>query len=201
MLEHLAPTTTSPCAVCGPALLGYLQQSPQAAQRWEALPQLQLRRGAGLLRVGELPAALWFVEQGLMAASFLDAQGRERIHAFYPELQWLGQLEPSLPSPLTLQALEDCRLRVLPHQVLQRWQAEEPQLGELLWQGLNCQVQRLVAREQQWLMLDASSRYQRFMREEPALAQRLRQVQIASYLGITDVALSRIRRRLRQPKA
>ena len=190
--------TTPPCPICGPALLAHLQQSPERLARWAALPRLALQRGQVLLRAGETPPALWWVEHGLLRASFLDAAGRERNHAFYPEQQWLGLPGVPQPSPLSLEALEPSRLCVLPYAALQRWQAEEPGLAELLWQGLSAQVQRLTARQQQWLMLDAAQRYQRFLAEEPELAPRLKQRQLASYLGITDVALSRIRRRLRE---
>lgn len=189
------------CPICGPALQAWLAQSAPRLRRWQRLPRLQLRRGQALLRAGETPTALWLVEQGLLRASFLDAQGRERNHAFHAEQQWLGLPGTPQPSPYNLDALESSRLCVLPYAELRAWQAEEPGLAELLWQGLALQIQRLTAREQQWLMLDAGERYLRFLREEPALATRLRQRQLASYLGISDVALSRIRRRLREAGA
>lgn len=188
----------APCPVCGPALLAHLQQSPARLARWQALPRLALRRGQVLLRAGETPPALWWVEQGLLRASFLDAEGRERSHAFYAEQQWLGLPGAPQASPLNLDALEPSRLCVLSYAALRAWQAEEPGLAELLWQGLCAQVQLLTARHQAWLMLGAAERYLRFLQEEPALATRLKQRQLASYLGITDVALSRIRRRLRE---
>jgi CRP-like cAMP-binding protein len=136
------------------------------------------------------------VEAGLLSGHFLDASGRERIHAFYPELQWLGLPGAAQPSPYTLQALEHSRLVVLSHAELLAWQALWPGVADLLWQALTVQVRRLTERQQQWLMLDASARYQSFLSEEPALAARLKLKDVASYLGLTNVALSRIRRRL-----
>ena len=188
----------APCPICGEALLAQLQRSPARLARWAALPRLPLKRGQVLLRAGDTPAALWWVEQGLLRASLLDANGRERNLAFYPEQQWLGLPGEPQASAVTLEALEPSRVCVLPYAELQRWQAEEPALAELLWQGLNAQLQGQLRREQQWLMLDASQRYLRFLAEQPALARRLKQRQLASHLGITDVALSRIRRRLRE---
>jgi CRP-like cAMP-binding protein len=44
-------------------------------------------------------------------------------------------------------------------------------------------------------MLNASKRYDAFLEEFPGLEQRIPQYQIASYLGITPVQLSRIRKR------
>ena len=45
------------------------------------------------------------------------------------------------------------------------------------------------------LMLDAGERYHAFLRLYGDMADRLRLHHVASYLGITNVALSRIRRR------
>jgi CRP-like cAMP-binding protein len=186
----------SNCPACGPELLALLQAAPERLQRWQALPRRQLNLGDSLLRAGEVAPALWFVEAGLLSGHFLDANGRERIHAFYPELQWLGLPGAEQASPYTLQALERSQLVVLTHAELQGWQTQWPGIGELLWQALTVQVRRLTERQQQWLMLDASARYLSFLRDEPALARRLKLKDVASYLGLTNVALSRIRRRL-----
>ncbi|MDC8772503.1 Crp/Fnr family transcriptional regulator [Roseateles albus] len=184
------------CPACGPELLSFLHQSPERLQRWQALPRRQLKRGECLLRAGEVAPALWLVESGLLRGHFLDADGRERIHALYPELQWLGLPGAAQPSPYTLEALERSQLVVLTPAELRDWQLLWPGIGELLWQALAVQVRRLTERQQQWLMLDASARYLGFLRDEPSLARRLKLKDVASYLGLTNVALSRIRRRL-----
>jgi CRP-like cAMP-binding protein len=48
-------------------------------------------------------------------------------------------------------------------------------------------------REKEFLLDNAETRYKNFLREYPKLEQRIKQHHIASYLGITPVALSRIR--------
>ena len=48
-----------------------------------------------------------------------------------------------------------------------------------------------VRREASLLMEDASKRYERFVAEEPELNSRPRLKEIASYLAMTDVRLSR----------
>lgn len=50
-------------------------------------------------------------------------------------------------------------------------------------------------REAEFLLDDAETRYQRFQSSYPGLEERLTQYHVASYLGITPVALSRIRNR------
>lgn len=52
------------------------------------------------------------------------------------------------------------------------------------------------ARERELLILNAVERYRVFLREYPDLEKRIKQHMIASYLGITPVALSRIRKEI-----
>lgn len=59
-------------------------------------------------------------------------------------------------------------------------------------------LERKRAREANLLCLTAEDRYLTFLAEEAPLAARLQQQEVAAYLRITPVALSRIRRRLRQ---
>ncbi len=51
-------------------------------------------------------------------------------------------------------------------------------------------------REWELLQLSAEERYRRFLKEYPGLERRIKQHYIATYLGITPVALSRIRRKI-----
>jgi len=60
--------------------------------------------------------------------------------------------------------------------------------------------ERKRMREEELLCLSAEKRYLDFVSSEPILAQRLEQQEIAAYLRITPVALSRIKRRLRTQK-
>lgn len=45
-------------------------------------------------------------------------------------------------------------------------------------------------------LLNSVERYQQFLKAYPGLEQRIKQCHLASYLGITPVSLSRIRRKL-----
>jgi hypothetical protein len=54
------------------------------------------------------------------------------------------------------------------------------------------------AREKELLLDSLEVRYQRFVKNFPGLAQKIPQYHIASYLGVTDVALSRVRKKISQ---
>ena len=51
-------------------------------------------------------------------------------------------------------------------------------------------------REHDLLCLSAEERYRNFLNDSPALVERITQMDMARYLGITPIALSRIKGRL-----
>lgn len=192
-----APTMTD-CLACGPDLLRWIDADPPLRDAWSRLARRRVARGAALHAAGVPARSVWWVEHGLLRSFFLDAAGQERNRAFHAEGQWAGG-PPSprgLPADVAIEALEASVVVELPHAELQRWQAVHPVVQGALLDAQAAQVATLSHREAALLMDSATERYQRFLRDEPALARRLPLVQVASYLGITNVALSRIRRRL-----
>ncbi len=189
---------SAPCPLCGPAFIEWLQACPERWAHWQTLPRRALQRGQSLQSQGQRVERVWCLEQGLVRGFFLDPQGRERNHAFYAEHEWLGATRFGSASPWHLQALESSQVVELSEAALQNLQAQWPQAPSLIMQALQAGLAHQTEREHALLMLDAAERYRSFLQASPALAQRLSQKHIASYLGITEVALSRIRRRLRE---
>lgn len=186
------------CPVCGPGFAPFLQGRPPLWQVWQALPRRRLPKGA------ELPGgSLWFVEQGLLRSYWLDAQGQERNRGFHAELDWAGSLHDGAGAgtgagagELGLQALEPSELVELPRAQLAQWQQQDD-VALALARALGFHIEQLARREASLLLESATQRYQRLLAERPELLARVPQHQLASYLAITPVALSRIRRRLR----
>ena len=50
-----------------------------------------------------------------------------------------------------------------------------------------------LQREHDLLALNAKQRYEKFCRTQPTLAERVPLLHLATYLGMTDVSLSRLR--------
>ncbi|UHG94726.1 Crp/Fnr family transcriptional regulator [Spirosoma oryzicola] len=102
------------------------------------------------------------------------------------------------PSTLSIQALEDCQLLVFEYQTLTALYQQFPvyetfgrKLAEYLFMGLDVRLA-------EQLILSPEERYLKFL-GSPAkrkIIERIPQQYIASYLGITPVSLSRIRRRI-----
>lgn len=160
-----------------------------------------LRRGAHLIRAGEMPGQLAFVEAGLLRLYYLDAEGREFTKSFCAEGEVVAAYSALLlsqPSRLSIEALEDTRLLVADYQDYEALSAGHPCWAAVNQRRAEALFIKKEQREAALLLDDAETRYRQFLADHPGLEARVRQHHIASYLGITPVALSRIRARLRR---
>jgi len=194
---------TDDCLACGPGFLDWLAGDAVLRGAWQALARRRLARGTLLLASGASMDRAWFVERGLLRSCFIDAGGRERNRGFHAEGHWAGAppAQVAQPAPFAIEAVEDSVVAELPHALLLQWQARHPAVQAVLIDALATSMATLARREATLLMDSAEQRYRAFVAAEPVLAGRLPLHQIASYLGITNVALSRIRRRLKAAPA
>jgi CRP-like cAMP-binding protein len=177
--------------------------SPIPAGLWQAAAPLFSERlyhkDEYLLRAGEVGEWTYFVWRGVLRLFYITNDGREYVKSFGAEGDFCGSLASSLsgqPNRFHIQALEECQVvrarfaditRLFPTDI--RWE----RLGRRLAEGYALLKEK---REAELLLDTAEDRYRRFGSEYPGLEGRIAQRHIAAYLGITDVALSRIRRRM-----
>ncbi len=151
-----------------------------------------------LFAAGDCPEQLYFVHSGLVRFYYLTSDGKEFNKNFVSDggvVTSLSSFLSAAPSPFHTQALEETNAVALPIDY-----ARKQTTSDLDWERL---LNRFVAslalkkeqREASFLLLDASERYDAFLRDFENIAPRLPQYHIAAYLGITPVALSRIRAR------
>lgn len=186
------------CLACAPQLLGMLDQHPQLAELWQALPRQTYLANQPLLAPRQLVDRSWFIVSGLVRVVHLSEQGLERNAAFHAEGSWVGWGTPpyATPSPVTIVALEPTVALELRYAVLRRWQSDLPVVQEILSDAIRAVLERSAQREAELLLLDAGERYKLFRQQRAALVPRIPLHHVASYLGITNVALSRIRARM-----
>ena len=186
------------CSPCGGGLAAALAADPVLRQAWLQLPRRDLRAGTVLLAAGQALGHVWYLEQGLVRLYCLSADGRERNKSFHAEGAWVGAGVPPLRghSPYSIEALEPLRVVQLSYAELACWSEQLPLVRQLLAEALQRVFARLAGREAELLLLDATARYHAYLQEYAAIAPRVPLRHVADYLGITNVALSRIRARL-----
>lgn len=155
--------------------------------------------GEHVIAAGEVVTELHFLTSGLARYYYLDEKGRE----FNKSFSTTGQV---LSSVLSLVTGEPTRFSV---QVLEASQCLSLRYKDFLdlaesyrdWERLRLRLlEQLVLKQERraadLLISSATERYLRFLAEFDHVAGRIPNYHIASFLGITEVALSRIRKRL-----
>lgn len=186
------------------ALLNHLHAAlgplpPAADDLCRQVRPTDLTKGEALLREGGRWQHLWWLERGALRLYYLDREGQAANKNFYLDGAMVWPITPVLreqPVHFWVEALEPCCVWALPWD---GWAAATR--GFAPWQALEHRVlaallQDKMAREHAFLQLTATERYLALQAQHPDWLARIPLRQLASWLGITDVALSRIRRRL-----
>lgn len=152
-----------------------------------------------LLREGEVCRFEGFVNKGLLRVYHIDKNGFEQILYFAIENWWITDIDSfttETPSQLFIEALEDSEVLVISKKDKEFAYANLPKIEKLfrvMTQKTHVALQRRMIDN---LSKTADQRYIEFSTKYPQLIQRLSNIQIAAYLGITNVFLSNIRKKI-----
>lgn len=166
-----------------------------------ALHERTLTKGQHLLREGDPGEAIFFVRSGLLRY-YYSADGVEHTGQFFDEGTFVADvfaLTSGAPSLQNINALEASEVIVIPlAAMMAAYDADHgfERFGRRMMEAALAGSQRRTA---SLLKLSPAARYRRFVEMRPEVARRVPQYTIASYLGITPEALSRIRRRRSGP--
>jgi len=148
---------------------------------------------------GEYDGTLYYIVSGLLKAYYVSTDGKESIKSFVQIGSTIGSLSAAykgLPCTFNLMALEDTQLIRFSFKKLLESTRTSPQIAETVIENLLTLSMRKEQREFEFLNLTAEERYKNLCENETDLVERLTQNDIARYLGVTPVALSRIKKRL-----
>jgi len=151
-----------------------------------------------LFGAGDQLEELYFVMSGLIRFYYLTRNGKEFNKSFVSAgsaVTCLSSFLEGRPYRFFTQTLADSVLVALPMDQIRALRTSDP-----VWERLTCGfITRLALqkerREASFLLDSAAERYEAFLSDFAAIAGLVPQYHIASYLGITPVALSRIRAR------
>lgn len=148
------------------------------------MKNIQVKKGERLQNKGDLITKAYRVRSGLLRSYSIDDDGKEHVFMFAPE-DWLIADNHGLgqPADLYIDALEDSELIVISEF------KEENIEGQKV-------IKRLYVLQKRIIMLMSSSaieRYEHFVETYPQIVQRVPQKMIASYLGMTPEALSKVK--------
>ena len=163
------------------------------------LTNKSLKKGEFLLEQGAVTNHFYFIIQGMVRFFYITKDGKEFNKAFHSENEFIGSLltlKRAAPSTFSIQAIEDCKLIAINYNEFSKlfgthicWE----RIGRVMAEELAIKKE---LREKEFLLDSAEVRYRTFIADYPSALSRIKLGQIASYLGITQVQLSRIRKKI-----
>lgn len=171
---------------------------PEQAVMNELVSRMELkvyRKGDFLLKADETCRHFYFIEKGLVKL-FFDNGDKDFIMTFFAENAFFTELSGFLtdqPSKYMIVALEQTEvLRV--HRDVIEGLCRKYHSAETLFSKLYSKAPvNMMGRISEMLEDDGKKRYHNFLKQRPDLIQRISLGDLADYIGITQVSLSRIR--------
>jgi len=152
-----------------------------------------------LLRQGEICKFEGFVNKGCFRVYHINNEGVEHVLYFAIEGWWITDIDSftnEKPASLFIEALEDSEVLLISKREKELLYEQFPKtekLFRIMTQKTHVALQRRMISN---LSKTADERYLDFIEKYPHLAQRLSNLQIAAYLGISHEFLSKIRKKI-----
>ena len=158
--------------------------------------EVKLNKDDYFAEAGKVLKRVGFILEGILRICYYNNRGEEITKIFMEENHLLYNLK-NVPSTEYIQAATDCKLLVFSNK---DW--EEIADTIIAWDSIiqkiaNKALVQKLQRVSPLVSQDATTRYLEFMEKYPTLANRIPLSYVASYLGITQQSLSRIRKNIR----
>lgn len=161
--------------------------------------QVCFQKGDFILRKDETARGYFILENGVARSYVYDYEGKDITTDFFCEGDIIVQetsLFKHLPSAENIQTLTDCTLQRIDYEEFQELYHSIKGYSEWGRLFMTEKLFQVKQRTLEMITLSAQSRYLQLLKEKPQVMQYSPLKHIASYLGITDTSLSRIRKEI-----
>ena len=153
-------------------------------------------KGSILIRQGQTVNKIFFVTGGCLRSYCIDKSGKEHTLHFAIKNNWISDyiaIHDDESATLTIECLTEANIIEFNAKEINGMLTQFPELEPFQRGNLERLFVSLQKRILNQLQLTAAERYDLFLEEYPDVEQYTRNYHIASYLGITQESLSRIR--------
>ena len=155
-----------------------------------------LPKGEVLIRQGQIVKKTFYVTSGCLRSYCIDKNGKEHTLQFAIKDWWISDyiaIHNEEFATLTVECLKESKVIEFNAKELDGIHERFPEFESYQRHNLERHVVSLHKRILNQLQLSAAERYDLFLKQYPDIEQHTRNFHIASYLGITQQSLSRIR--------
>ncbi len=160
---------------------------------------LEFQVGQAVFRRGARDQCISLLKERVLKALYLSDTGNQLIKSFVRPGDIIGSLASARWGETTnfdLIALDRSRLPRMDFGLLYQQAGNDLALGRDVIDRLLLYGRQKERRERELLTLSAEGRYRSLLDEFPSVSDKVKQKDIARFLGITPVALSRIRKKM-----
>lgn len=165
----------------------------------ESFKERKVKRRQFILQEGEVCRHNTFVVEGCFKMYLIDGKGKEHNLQFAVENWWIGDIgsfHSEEPSRLYIEALEHSTILQIKKEDQLKLYVDFPKFNRIfrvLTENALVSAQRRILHN---IGSTAEERYLDFLQRYPHFFNRISNVQIASYLGVTPEFLSTIRKKI-----
>ncbi len=166
----------------------------------EKAKESTLSKGAYFSEAGKIARQVGFLSAGIIRFFYHDDNGQEVTSYFMAERNFfvdLNSFNNQVPSSGYIQAVTDCKLIVFSQRDWQGLSTTIDGWDKIVQQIISKAMLEKIDKINPLLSADATTRYTTFLAQYPILTNRIPLSYLASYLGITQSSLSRIRKKIR----
>jgi CRP-like cAMP-binding protein len=152
---------------------------------------------------GKIFKKIIYIKKGILRIFFVTASGEEKTFFF----RWEGQIAAipecifdNQPTRQTWQALEDCELMEIDFDIVEKLSENNISLIKTRLGFAEKMFLDALKRVESFVLDKPEERYQKLIIQKPEIIKRVADKHIASFIGVTPVSLSRIRKRLASQK-
>ena len=178
----------------------YLQTKLARNLLADILEEVHYKKGEKLVSLKEQSFDIFFIKKGITRSYYIDSKGKPHTRFLFTAPQacaYLASLILDNPSTMTHEALTDCIVLKGDFREFKKLASTNLEISNLYWSLLENGFIMMDKRNRELSSLDAKQLYLKLLEEKPQILESIPLNHIASYLNITPVQLSRIRRDLK----
>lgn len=164
----------------------------------EHFEPFKIKKGDYLLKKGDSVEYCYYLEDGLMKISIPDSKGGNINTKFIKEKEFINFYKMHLPEHIahySLKASSNCKVWKISRNALHCLFDQSLNFNKLVRMHMDNSLNHRIEREEDIYSKTAEERYNKLLKNERSLFRLFPLKELASYIGITPQALSKIRRK------